>query len=126
MANVLKKAILRLRDLRVLHMSESVVYDRAGAQVVLDATRGSTKYEIIDDSGLVSRAKSTDFIFTAADLILLGSVTLPVRGDRIILTLGTAVGTYEVLDLGGMGHFRPSDAYGTTLRVFTKLVSQTQ
>ena len=125
MPNMLKKAINRLRDIRVSVMSESAVYDRIGVQVVLTVTRGSTGYEIADEDGLVVRSRSTDFIFTAADLILSTVLALPKRGDKIIVTVDAAVSTYEVMDLGGLGHYRPADSFGTTLRVFTKLISQT-
>ena len=125
MPNMLTKAINRLRDIRVLVMSESAVYDRIGVQVTLSVTRGSTSYETFDDDGLSVRSRSTDFIFTAADLILSSNLTLPQRGDKLIMTLGASVSTYEVLDLGAAGHYRPADPYGTTLRVHTKLISKT-
>ena len=124
--SMLTKAVNRLRDIRKSHLSETVGYSRLGVQVIIEATRGSTGYEVFDDNGTAVRSRSTDFIFTAADLILSGSVTLPKRRDRIVITIATAVSTYEVLDLGAAGHFRPADPFGTTLRVHTKLVSQTQ
>ena len=121
---MLQKAINRLRDIRSAFLSESVVYDRLGVQVTLNATRGSTSYEVFDDSGMAVRSRSTDFLITAADLVLNSIVELPERGDKIRVTVDAVVYVYEVLNLGD-SHYRLSDPYGTTLRVFTKLVSTT-
>jgi len=122
--DMLRKALLRLRDLRELNLSETVVYHRAANSVSLSATRGSTSYEVADMDGLIVRARSTDFIITAASLILASVEVLPERGDKIVVTVGSDVFTYEVLDLGDAGHFRQADPQGITLRIFTKLITK--
>lgn len=121
MANKIRDGLVRLSAQRKLHMSESVLYKRLGFSVTISATRGSTSYEVADEDGIVVRARSTDFLFATADLVLDAKFELPERGDEIEVTETFDKLTYEVLDLGDAGHYRYSDPLSLTLRVFTKL-----
>lgn len=109
---------------RKAHLSESVVYDRLGVQVTLDATRGSSKFERVDENGIVVGDTAVDFIINTADLILSGSETLPQLGDMIYLTLGDKVLHFEVLELGFASHYSVSPLRNS-LRVHTKHVDTT-
>lgn len=119
--NRLATGLAHLAAKRAAHMSESVVYDRDGQQVTINATRGSTKYETIDDGGLLVYGRSVDFIVNAADLILNSVVTEPERGDKVLVTVGNTVLEYDVLAVGDIKEFRPSDPLSTMLRIHTKL-----
>jgi hypothetical protein len=109
---------------RQLHMSRTVSYQRGADSVDIAATLGSTTYEVTDDAGVIVQAKATDFIVSAEALVLGGAPTKPQVGDRIRVTSGTKVLVFEVLDLGGAGHFRPSDPHGKMLRIHAKQVDE--
>ena len=64
---------------------------------------------------------STDFLLTAADLILGGQAVEPKSGDRISRVRGSITETFEVLEPAGQKCFR-TDAQGVTIRVHTKKV----
>jgi len=104
------------------HASRTVTYARGAESVELSATLGRTTYEVADEYGTVVEAKATDFIVPAADLVLAGQKAQPEPGDQVRVTVGDEVHVFEVMDLGGAGHWRPSDPYGHTLRIHTKLV----
>ncbi len=122
MADLIQTACDWLGGMRQRHASQSVTYCRGDASAAVQATLGRTDYEVTDESGLTVQAVATDFLVTAEDLVLDGAVTLPQPGDRIRLAVGEQVKVYEVLDLAGSGHYRPSDPYGKTLRIHTKQV----
>jgi len=121
MADLLQGASEWLDGMRKTHASRLVEYRRGGMSVWLSATFGQTEYELADDYGLTVTAVATDVIVSAADLVLAGQITRPQRGDRIV----SDHVVYEVMDLGGGGHYRPCDAYGTALRIHTKKVDVT-
>ena len=122
MTDLLEQGLGWLNDMRGKHMSQTVVYGRAGDSVEVQATLGRTEYEVTDEAGVTVQAVATDFIAAAADLVLSGQLVSPEPGDQIRVTAGANVLVYEVMDLGGAGHYRPGDAYGNALRVHTKQV----
>ena len=122
MADMLEQGASWLAGMLKQHASRSVTYVRGAESVELSATLGLTTYEVADEFGTVVEAKATDFIVPAADLVLAGQKAQPEPGDRIRVTFGDEVHVFEVMDLGGAGHWRPSDPYGHTLRIHTKLV----
>ena len=124
MADLLKIACDWLGGMRLKHASQSVTYSRGNSSVDVQATLGKTDYEVADESGLTVQAVATDFLISADQLVLDGIRTLPRPGDRIRLADGEQVKVYEVLDLAGGGHYRPSDPYGVTLRIHTKQVDE--
>jgi len=124
MADLLKIACDWLGGMRLKHASQLVTYSRGNSSVNVQATLGKTDYEVADESGLTVQAVATDFLIAADQLVLDGIRTLPRPGDRIRLADGEQVKVYEVLDLAGGGHYRPSDPYGVTLRIHTKLVDE--
>ena len=122
MTDLLEQAAAWLDDMRTKHMSQTVIYSRGGESVELSATLGSTTYEIADEYGATVEAKATDFLVSAEDLVLGGAQTTPETGDQIRMTQGGRTPVFEVMDLGGAGHWRPSNPYGKTLRIHAKLV----
>ena len=122
MADLIRTACDWLQGMRQKHAAATVTYCRDGASAEVQATLGKTEYQVADESGLTVQAVATDFLISADQLVLDGIRTLPRMGDRIRLADGDQVKVYEVLDLAGGGHYRPSDPYGQTLRIHTKQV----
>ena len=122
MADMLEQGAAWLAGMLKQHASRSVTYVRGAESVELSATLGQTTYEVADEFGTTVEAKAMDFLVSAVDLVLAGAVALPEPGDQVRVTVGDEVHVFEVMDLGGAGHWRPSDPYGHTLRIHTKLV----
>ena len=122
MADMLEQGAVWLAGMLKQHASRGVTYVRGAESVELSATLGQTTYEVADEFGTTVEAKATDFLLSAVDLVLAGAVALPEPGDQVRVTVGDEVHVFEVMDLGGVGHWRPSDPYGHTLRIHTKLV----
>ena len=122
MTDMLEQAASWLDDMRTRHMSRIVTYSRGAESVELSATLGSTTYEVMDESGATVQTKATDFIVSTDTLVFGGQVTMPEPGDRIRVTRGQRVLVFEVMDLGGTGHYRPCDPHSTTLRIHAKHV----
>jgi len=87
------------------------------------AVRGSTRMETSNENGDIVQSKVTDWLIAAAKLLVNGLQVDPEEGDQIVFV--NAIGrkeTYLVLPIGGDKCFRPSDPYGNTLRIHTRLV----
>ena len=121
---MLECAVSWLNDMRRAYMSRRVIYQRGDEFIEMAATLGSTTYEITDDAGATVKALASDFIVSAADLVLGGQAAEPQLGDRIMVPVGGATVVYEVLDLGGAGHYRRADPLGEALRIHTKQIDQ--
>jgi len=124
MADALEQGVSWLDGMRQTHLSRTVTYQRGVESVDVAATLGSTTYEVADEAGVIVQAKATDFIVSAEALVLGTAMTKPQIGDRIRVTSGTKVLVFEVLDLGGAGHYRPSDPHGRMLRIHAKQVDE--
>ena len=122
MADLLEQGLAWLDGMRVKHASRTVAYSRGAESVEVSATLGETTYEVADEFGTTVQAKATDFLVSAAELVLAGEKVLPEPGDQVRVTVGDEVHVFEVMDLGGAGHWRPSDPHGHTLRIHAKLV----
>ena len=95
------------------------MYSRGSESVEVQATVGTTTFEVDDGYGVIVKWESRDFLITAADLVIAGEPVKPQRGDRI-----TDSGkVYEVMAPGKEDVCRPSDPYGVTLRIHTKQVA---
>jgi hypothetical protein len=123
-ADLLEQGTTWLDGMRQTHLSRLVTYERGVETVDIAATLGSTTYEIADEAGVTVQAKATDFIVSAEALVLGAAITKPQIGDRIRVPSGVKVLVFEVLDLGGAGHYRPSDPHGRMLRIHAKQVDE--
>jgi hypothetical protein len=117
LGDLLEHAAGWLAGMRTKHLSRTVTYQSGGQQVRLAATVGSTTFEIANDYGVVERWESRDYLIRASDLVVGGAVAQPQRGD----TITDAGEVYEVMAPGKEDAYRPSDHYGLTLRIHTKL-----
>lgn len=122
MPDMLGQGSTWLEDQRHKHLSRPVVYQRGEESIELSATIGRTEFEQVDQSGLVNKIESRDFLVRRSDLILAGAPSLPKSGDRIREESGEQVFIYEVMSpLGGNEPpFRYSDPNRHTLRIHTK------
>lgn len=122
MANLLEEGAAFLEDQRHRHMSRAVTYQRGAQSRELLATIGRTEFEQADDSGLIHRTQSRDFLIRTADLDLGAGPTLPLAGDRVRETVNGTVFVHEVNAPGGFGGppWRYSDPFRKTLRIHTK------
>ena len=120
MGDLLDQGSAFLDDQRHRHMSRSVVYQRGAEAKEVIATVGRTEFEQADDSGLIHRTESRDFLVRTADLDLGSGPTVPRAGDQVRETVGATVFLYEVNAPGGQPPFRYSDPYRKALRIHTK------
>lgn len=103
-----------------------VVYQRGSSKTALCATFGRTLLHLDDGVGGVRMEwTDKDFLIPRASLTVAGSPALPERGDLIRVRSNGTLSVYEVLAPGGEPPWRWSDPYRTTIRVHTKLVSET-
>lgn len=123
-ADLLEQGTAWLDGARQTHLSRTLTYQRGVDSVDVAATLGSTTYEVADEAGAIVQAKATDFIVSAEALVLGGGPTKPQIGDRIRMPSGTKILVFEVLDLGGAGHYRPSDPHGKMLRIHAKQIDE--
>ncbi len=126
MTDLLEQGASWLDRMRVKHASRTVLYGRGTESVEVAATLGRTDYEVTDEYGATVRAVATDFLIAAEDLVLGGRVSLPAPGDSIRVTFGSDVLVFEVMDLGGSGHYRPAGPHRKTLRIHARQVDREQ
>ena len=112
MPDLLRDSSTWLDQQRRAHLASEVTY-RRGAQVwTVPATRGNTRYEVEDVSGLRVGGQVIDFLILAADLDV-----EPEPGD-VIVTDGRR---YEVAAHGqDVKGWRWSDLYRQSYRIHTK------
>ncbi|HBG28591.1 MAG: hypothetical protein A2Y10_08590 [Planctomycetes bacterium GWF2_41_51] len=115
MSNILKNGIQFLADKLKSHASETVIYKRGADTINICASFGKTNYQIENESGFQIGGEITDFLFSAADLIIDGLVTVPKAGDRIEVD-GKV---YEALFIND-GCWRYSGPFGKIIRFHTK------
>lgn len=123
MPDLLKEGSDWLEGRRKAHAASAVAYWRGELSVEVQATVGSTVFEVDTGQGAVETSESRDFLILAADLVLGGAEVLPDRGDRIKETAGESVMVYEVMAPGDEPPWRYSDPWRKTLRVHTKHVA---
>jgi len=112
-----------LEEQRNALMARPVTYVRGNQSIDLPASIGRTIFRLDKGSGATERYEARDYLILSRDLILGGTPTLPLRGDRIREAAGNRIFVYEVLAPGNEPHFKYSDGYRKTLRVHTKLVA---
>jgi len=122
--NLLQQGVDWLDGMRTAHLSRQVTYQRGGESVEIAATLGATSLEVSDEAGATVRTRQTDFIVSAAALVLGGAAVTPQVGDRILVPSGGKVLVFEVLALPGGEHFRPADPAGTALRIHAKQIDE--
>ncbi|MBI1372477.1 MAG: hypothetical protein GC159_06920 [Phycisphaera sp.] len=114
MADLLKRGSDWLQQMRTAHMTSPVEYQRATEPpqvLMVNATFGQTRYEVVDETGLTVGSHVWDFLILAADLGV-----EPTPAD-VIVANGRK---YEVMNFGTERAWRWSDPYRTTYRIHTR------
>lgn len=124
MVDLLEQGVDWLDGVRSTHLSRLVTYQRGGESIEIAATLGATTLEVADDAGVSMRSPQTDFILSAAALVMGGIVTMPLVGDRISMASGGKTLVYEVLALPDGRHYRPCDGGRRMLRIHAKLIDE--
>jgi hypothetical protein len=98
-----------------LHASAStaVVFVRGASAVEVKATIGSSAFDAANQSGVIERWESRDFIVRAED-VPFGEVQ---RGDKVVETVNGISTTYEVASPRGVPLWHYGDAFRKTVRI---------
>jgi len=97
----------------------TVTYRRGTDTADVTATIGRSEFEAQDQSGVIERWESRDYLVPAADM----PFGEPARGDVIVETSGTIELEYEVASPRGVPVFRYGDAFRSIVRIHTKQIS---
>jgi hypothetical protein len=125
MANLFDSAMTFTAAALKGNCGDTVTYQRGADSVSIVAVSGTTEFDRDDGDGAQVHFRSADWLITAADLILLGSVTVPRRGDKIVKTSGSKVRTYEILVVDGSAQYAyMDDDGGQMIRIHTKLIRE--
>ena len=121
MSNRLREALavltVKLRD----HASETAVYKRGVYSVSLQVTFGQKLLRISDGAGgFRLQWTDMDFLIPAADLILNGAASTPLRRDTIEITVGSNTEVFEVAPFGDDPPWRWSDPHQSMIRAHCK------
>jgi len=107
------------------NVSSPVVYVRGSQECELDASFGKTKFEIVDQVGMLQNVESHDFILRSASMLFGDELFIPRDLDEVRVTRGGHVHRYIVTQYGNTleGNSQVSrwcDPYGTQIRVHTR------
>ena len=125
MVDMLAQAAGWLSGVRKANMTTVVTYTRSctpAASVPVSATIGATTFQIENEYSVLVQFTSRDFLITAADLVLGGTVVQPKANDCITESMAEGTVVYQVLAPGKEPCWRWSDPYRNTIRVHTKQV----
>ncbi len=119
MADLLRDAATHLAGVLKSHASTTVSFTRrgvtgAGATGTILATVSRSAYETQNESGVIERWESRDYIVKTSDLTF-----TPARGDTIREVVAGVTGTYEVVTPRGVPLTHPGDAFEATTRIHT-------
>ena len=99
------------------HFAISISYQRGSFSVTMDALVSSTIFDSETTYG-VTRTETRDYSFAPARLILIGSVRLPERGDKIV----EDGRVYIVTEPAGQPCYQYDDENRSMMRVHTTMV----
>lgn len=124
MADMFADGLSFLADTLIDNASKSITYSRGAYSVTLDAVIGSSLLRLTDGQGQTFIERTDrDYLFKPADLVLNGSTTIPMRGDRITETVSGTSKVFEVNPPDGEPPWRYSDPHQKLFRVHCKRIS---
>jgi len=122
-------ALARFDVVRRAGFSETATYRSEGAEVAVLATAEARVYEVADGTGASILSEATDFLITAADLVLGGRTVVPRTGDRLVVETDDRIETFEVASPGpgvacyeAVGSVRSPKIW----RIHTKRIEETE
>lgn len=118
MADVIRSGAAWLADQLKANAGATVEYRRGAASANVTAVVGRSVFESQDQSGVTESWESRDYIIKTADF----PHAEPMRGDRIVETLGEQAIAFEVVSPRGVPLFHHGDPFHSTIRVHTKRV----
>lgn len=123
--NSLRNGVAWLQTVRKASMSDLATYTRTGFPPLnnLAVTPAETNFAVDDGDSVRLASKQQDWVVTAGDLVINGSVTLPLKGDRLTITLGGIAGVFEVQVPDSSDMPYKLDQTGLQLRIHTKRIS---
>jgi len=119
MADLLASGASWLADRLAASAGRTVRYVRGQTTVNLTATVGASVFEAANQSGVLERWESRDFLVKAG-VFPLG---LPERHDRVVDTFGGTEVTYEVCSPRGVPVWHYGDGFRATMRIHTKAIA---
>lgn len=100
MSDLLQTGSAWLSGVMKAHVSTSITYRRGQNSVTIsNATIGRSSSDVIDQTQMLVKKESCDFIFDASQLVLNSVIVQPQEGDLITRTMGSETWTYEVMPL---------------------------
>lgn len=127
MANRLEAAAQWLTGVLKEHAGTEVVYCRGAERLSLTVTLDSQLLRLADHAGQLRVERTElDLLIPAADLILDGGLTTPLRGDTVEVTAGDVTKRF-LLAPPGQGSepaWRYTDPHQTMIRAHFKLVGE--
>lgn len=101
-----------------------ITYQRAGTSSgTISGVCSKVEYDVLDQNeGVITTVAFDDWMFTASELKISGTVITPRIGDQISETLNGNTITYEVLPIDKRPCFEFADSSGILLTVHTKRV----
>jgi hypothetical protein len=103
------------------NVSQLVTYQRGADSVALNVTFGKDLLKLQDELGGMRMVwTDADLVFSAADLVLGGTLTTPQRFDAVLITFGAVVKRFEVFAEDAEPPWRWADQYQTMIRVHLK------
>ncbi len=119
MANVIKDGLAWMAAKLKAYASDAVtITDGTNSISGVLATIGKTEWEYEDESGVVDRMETRDFLIDATDLDFGSGPVLPKRGMKIVEVIGTVTFTRTVASPPGLS-FWDHDGYYGKLRIRT-------
>lgn len=98
--------------------SEQILYTRGNDTIVLEyAVAGESTFQVSDFNHMRVNRTERDWIIDSNELILGGSKTEPLMGDRIIWQNGTVTNVYKVTAQSGDKVFHYSDPFQKMMRI---------
>jgi hypothetical protein len=84
MSDFLKTGAQFLADQQRNHCAAEIQYQRQASSITIKATKARSEFDVTDDTGVLTRAESRDFLIHRTDLEIDGDLTEPAVGDRIL------------------------------------------
>lgn len=118
MADAIRSGVAWLATQLQAHAGSEVEYRRGNATETVTAVVGRSVFESQDSSGVTEAWEARDYIVKTTEF----PHSEPIRGDRIVETVGGVETVFEVVAPRGVPLFHYGDSFHQTIRVHTKRI----